>query len=183
MKPLVFFTFLLIIMTLSCKSTKSKTTEAQINALENLVESKSYTIESNLANPQITNAMQQVLNSGILQPGSSANAINLIGNPNFLTISNDSVSAHLPYFGERQMHFDYGGRDGGIKLNGLIEDYTLKKGKNNRFIIEFNARNKMETFNINILLFPNLNSEIIVNSSSRFPISYIGKVERVEINE
>lgn len=169
----------LVLLLISCKSTKNQVTSDQIKTLDNLVENKRYSIESNWAYPQVTYAMQQVLNSGVLQPGSAANSINLIGNANYLTIAGDSINAYLPYFGERQINLDYGGRDNAIELNGKIENYTITKSKNNRYLIKFNAKNKIETYSIIISLFPNLNSEIRINSSSRFPISYTGKVERI----
>ena len=172
----VFFMLLL-----SCKSA-NQYSDAQIKNLETLIESKHYTIESDWARPQVTYAMQQVLNSGILQPGSAPNAISLIGNANFLTISGDSIKAYLPYFGERQMNVGYGGRDGAIELDGLLEDYTFEPKKNNSYLITFNANSKIEAYNISIAVFPNMKSEIRVNSSSRFPISYTGKVERIDMD-
>lgn len=180
MKPLAFFTFLIFIMTLSCKSSKTNVTDAQIKALEILVENKSYTIESDWANPRVTYAMQQVLNSGILQPGSSSSAISLIGNSNFLTISGDSITSYLPYFGERQMNVAYGGGDSAIQFKGLLENYLVKKGKNNSYNISFNAKSKSENFQVNITLFPNLKSDMNLIGNGRFPISYNGHVKSLE---
>ena len=167
-------------MALSCKSSKSQATDAQIKALARLVENKNYTIESDWAHPQVTNAMQQVLNSGILQPGSAANAINLIGNSNFLTVSGDSITSYLPYFGERQMNVEYGGGDSGIQLIGILEDYAVTKGKNYSYSISFNAKTKSESFRVNIILYPNLKSDMNLIGSGRFPISYTGRVESLD---
>tara|TARA_R110002072_G_scaffold17207_2_gene65735 strand:- start:821 stop:1366 length:546 start_codon:yes stop_codon:yes gene_type:complete len=180
MKPLAFFTLLIFILTLSCKSSKSKASDAQIKTLEILVENKNYTIESDWARPQVTNAMQQIVNSGLLPAGSSVNAINLIGNSNFLTISGDSITSYLPYFGERQMNVGYGGTDSAIQLQGLLEDYEVVKGKNNRYTISFSARGKSENFRIKIVLFPNLKSDMQLTANGRFPISYTGHVESLE---
>ena len=174
-----FVLCLLVVFISSCKSSKVKYTDAEISAIEALIESKSYTIVSDWANPQVTFAMQQVLNSGILQPGNTANAISLIGSPNHLTVSNDSISAYLPYFGERQMGAGYGD-DGAIELKGLLEDYEVSKEKNNSYLIKFNANSKTERFNIFIQLFPNLKSDLRIQGSSRFPISYSGQVEAAE---
>jgi hypothetical protein len=177
MKAYCTFLALFLLLLMSCKSSKNNATESEIKVLQALVENKNYTIESNWAYPQVTFALQQVLSSGLLQPGSNVNAIDLMGNANFLTISGDSINAYLPYFGERQMHVDYGGRDGGIKLSGVLENYTTTKSKNNSYTIQFDAKSDLEAYNIFILLYPSLNSEIRVNSSSRFPISYRGRVE------
>lgn len=170
--------YVFFIVMFSCKSA-NQYSDAQIKNLETLIESKSYTIESDWARPQVTYVMQQVLNSGILQPGSAPNAINLIGNANFLTISGDSIKAYLPYYGERQMNVGYAGRDSTIELDGLLEDYAFESKKRNSYLITFNAKSKTETYNISIAVFPNMKSEIRVNSSYRFPISYTGEVERI----
>ncbi|WP_298497734.1 DUF4251 domain-containing protein [uncultured Algibacter sp.] len=165
-----------LVVCLSCKSSKSKFTETQINALETLITSRNYTIKSDWAKPQVTNAMQQVLNSGVLQPGNTAGAISLIGNDNYLTVSNDSVTSYLPYYGERQMGTIYGD-NGGIELNGILENYQVSKGKHQSYLVKFNASSKTERFNVIIQLFPNLKSEMSILSSSRFPISYTGIIK------
>ena len=179
MKTYLSIVYTLFILVLSCKSANSYSDE-QIKRLETLIESKSYTIESDWARPQVTYAMQQVLNSGVLQPGSAANAISLVGNTNFLTISGDSIKAYLPYFGERQINVAYGGRDSAIELDGLLKDYAFESAKHNGYLIKFKAKSKIEAYSISIIVYPNNESEIRVNSSSRFPISYTGKVERID---
>jgi len=104
MKRVILSLSLLLFCALSCSTSKNAATDEDIKALKDLVDSKAFTIESDWANPQVTSATQQVLNSGILEPGSNAGGINLIGNSNFLTISGDSIKSYLPYFGERQMN-------------------------------------------------------------------------------
>ena len=160
---------------LSCGSSKT-VTQAQIDALDQLVQSKHFKIESDWAYPMTTNAMQQVLNSGLLGPGSSAGGINLIGNPNELTITGDSISSYLPYFGERQMQVDYGGDDTSIKFNGLMESYKVEPIKNHSYEISFKAKSKSETFDVYITVSPSLRSTIVLNSATRHPIRYSGTV-------
>ncbi|MCB4808452.1 DUF4251 domain-containing protein [Tamlana sp. 62-3] len=162
----------------SCKSSKNKASESEIKTLTQLVENKKFIIESDWANPQVTNAMQQVLNSGILQPGSNASSINLIGNSNYLKISGDSIYSYLPYFGERQMHVNYGGTDSAIQFKGLMSDYKVSKRKDAGYNISFNAKSNSENFNVYITLWPNLKSSMSLNSSSRFSISYTGSVNK-----
>ncbi len=161
----------------SCGASKSKATEGEIAALDVLIKNKQFTIVSNWAYPQVTNAMQQVLNSGIMQPGSSSGSISLIGNANFLTISNDSITSYLPYFGERQMQVDYGGGDSAIQFDGLMENYTTVKNKDHSYDIKFNAKSNNESFNVYIKIYPSLNCDMTFNSASRFPIRYSGEVK------
>lgn len=175
-KPLYIIIIVTGIFIISCVSSKSNATAEEIVALETLINNKNFKIESNWAYPRNTMAMQQVLNSGLMQPGNSSGAISLIGNFNFLTISGDSISSYLPYYGERQMQVAYGGGDSAIQFNGLLEDYNIVKNKNNSYTVSFHSKSNSEGFDGNITIFPNLKSEIILNSTSRFSIQYSGEV-------
>ena len=163
----------------SCGPSKTMT-QAQIDALDQLVQSKQIKIESNWAYPMTTTAMQQVLNSGLLAPGSSAGGINLIGNSNELIIFGDSISSYLPYFGERQMQVDYGGDDTTIKFKGLMENYKVETIKNHSYEISFKAKSKSETFDVYITVSPNLRSTMVLNSATRHPIRYSGTIEALK---
>lgn len=165
---------------LSCKSSKSKITDNQIKALETLIENRNFTIKSDMAYPQVTNAMQQVLNSGLLQPGSASNAISLIGNTNFLTISGDSITSYLPYYGERQMSVGYGGGDSTIELKGVMQDYSVIQGKHNSYIVKFKAKSNSENFQAIIRVFPSLKTDMQLLGTSRFSISYSGRLESLD---
>lgn len=159
----------------SCKSAKNKETLAHNEALKKIVNSKNFRIESDWAYPQTTNAMQQVLNTGILGPGNNAGSISLIGNSNFLEISGDSVRSYLPYFGERQMHVGYANRDSAIELQGLMTDYHVSEQRKGGFDIRFEAQGaSSERYNVTIRLFTDLSTNLLITSTSRFPISYRG---------
>ncbi|XMO86263.1 DUF4251 domain-containing protein [Algibacter sp. AS12] len=172
MKANFLYLILVFTMVLSCKTVKFS--ESEIQTFDNLIASKNFTIESDRAYPLITNAMQQVLNSGIMRPDNAGGVISLIGNYNFLTIKGDSISSHLPYFGERQMGVDYGGGDSSIELEGLIKDYNVTEGKNNTYTITFDAKSKGEKFKGQIVVFPSLKAEIQISGNSRNSISYSG---------
>jgi len=169
-------------MILSCGSSKSMVTQDQLEAFDKMVESKQFRIESEWAYPQVTQAVQQVLNSGLRPIGSTAGSINLIGNPNFLTISKDSITSYLPYFGERQMNVEYGGRDNAIQFVDTLEDYKVEKVKENSYQITFKAKTKSESFDVYIKLNPNSTSNMVLNSTSRRAIRYTGKVMAVDEN-
>ncbi|TGV01553.1 DUF4251 domain-containing protein [Flavivirga rizhaonensis] len=172
----------IMMMFFSCKASKSIATQAEIDFLNSLVNKQAFTIKSDRAYPQVTNALQQVLNSGLMQPGSSSSVISLIGNYNFLTISKDSVSSFLPYFGERQMQVAYNGGDSAIQFDGVFEDYKAVQNKDHSYTISFQAKSKLENFQVFIKLFPNLKTHITVNGNSRFPISYSGDLELIDKN-
>ncbi|WP_034045503.1 DUF4251 domain-containing protein [Wocania ichthyoenteri] len=180
MKSICIIVVVVSIAFFSCKSSSSQVTDEQMKAFEDLVENKNFKIESDWAYPQTTTATQQVLNSGLLPPGSSSGAINLIGNSNFLTISGDSIASYLPYFGERQTNVGYGGNDSAIQLEGVIENYHVAKGKKDSYTISCDAKNKSEHFKVIIKLFPNLKSYVTLTGATRNSISYSGKVKSKE---
>lgn len=177
MKLVYLLIGLFIVSTISCKSSKQAISQAQIDAFNKMVNTKEFRIESDWAYPQVTNAMQQVLNSNLLQPGSASGNISLIGNSNYLRISGDSIISYLPYFGERQMNVAYGGGDSAIEFKGLVENYKAERNNDNSYTINFEAKSNSENFNVYIKLYPNLTSDMTLNSASRFPIRYSGNVE------
>ncbi|WP_338360170.1 DUF4251 domain-containing protein [Yeosuana marina] len=180
MKSKYLIICILMVTVLSCSSSKSPITEAQIKALDSIMAKPDFSIKSDWAYPQATLAMQQIANSGLLGSGNVANAINLIGNYNFLTISGDSISSHLPYYGERQMHVDYNGGDSAIEFKGLVENYKALKNKNKSYTITFSAKSKSETFNTTLTIFPNLKANILLSGSSRNSIRYSGTVSKAK---
>lgn len=161
---------------MSCKSARSQATNEQIETLKNLVENRNFSLEFLWAYPQATGATQQVLNSKVLQAGSSAGAINLIGNSNFLTISGDTISSYLPYFGERRGSVAYSGKDSAIQLDGVLENFKVSEGKHHSYSLSFDARSKSEHFKVVIRLYPNLKSYLTVIGDSRTSISYSGQL-------
>lgn len=148
----------------------------KISYLNKLVTEGNFEINSYRAFPLITQGLLSVANAGLLMPGSTASSIDLIGNSNYLRVIGDSVSISLPYFGERQMGGGYGNNDNGIVFNGIPELYEVKwDDKKQRYQIEMQVRQRTETFQFYITLFPSLMSDINVNSTHRFSIRYSGQ--------
>lgn len=176
MRKIIFGLFCIGLGLVSCKSGQSVASAKEKTLVTKAIEQQEFRIESNWAYPQTTNALQQVINAGLVQPGSNAGAISLIGNTNFLTVNGDSISSHLPYFGERQMQVAYGGTDSAIEFKGVLEDYSITKDKKSRYSISFRAKSNTESFKVMIILFPNASTRIYLNSGSRFPISYLGEL-------
>lgn len=175
MNRLIVFLIAVLWCIVGCKSSKNTVTPAQIKTFNNLIEFKEFTIESDFAYPQVTNAMSQVLNSQLLPPGNNAGAISLIGNANFLKMKGDSIFSYLPYYGERQMQVAYGGTDSAIQFNDLMHEIEVEEHNDNSKTISFSAKSNNENFKVYIRLFQNLTSHIALNSSSRFSIRYRGK--------
>ena len=180
MKRQVFFIGVVLIIVASCGASKELGDETQLANLETMIQNRDFKIESNNAYPQTTMALQSVLNSGLLQPGNSSGAISLIGNYNYLKVSGDSISSHLPYFGERQMMVNYGGTDGAITFNGLYEDLNIVKNKNSSYSIKLTAKSDREPFNVFITIFPNLKVDMMLSGVGRLPIRYSGTASKTK---
>lgn len=168
---------LLLIATFSCKSGAESFTAAEMNELDELIKSKAIEFEADWAIPFATNSLNQISNANLLPPGSSASRINLNGNPNFLKIKGDSVSAYLPYYGERQFGVVYNNSNVGIQFNGILEDYEVEKDEEKQsYKIRFKVSATSDYYNVFITVFPNLRTYIDINSNQRLIISYQGDV-------
>lgn len=155
---------------------------SQDNKLEEIVNGKQFKIECEWAMPMVTGAMSRM--GGILPAGSNVSRINLIGNPNFLKVEGDSVSADLPYYGERQMGGAYGSTDTGVEFDGVPKKYTVKKNKKKgHYDIRFSISHNSEAYDVTVRLFPNLNAHISVNSNQRNIIRYDGQIVPFEEEE
>lgn len=174
-KYIKFVVPVFFIVFISCGSSK-KTGSTDTWILNKLITEQAFEIESRWAQPMATGAYSQAVN-GLLPPGSTAGQINLIGNTNYLKMEKDSLSAYLPYFGERQMGGNYGATKGGIEFKGIPEDLEItstdKSGYNIRFSIN-DKENKSENYKVYIQVYPDLNANVVINSSQRLSIRYRG---------
>jgi hypothetical protein len=158
-------------------ATIPKNTLAETKALDELLASKMFEIQSDWALPLTTNSLNSIPNAGLLPPGSSASRISLVGNPNYLRVQGDSITAYLPYFGEQQMGAGYNREGGAVQFSGVPISYeAIKDEKRQRYEINFRIRNKTETYTVNLSLFPKKVSVINVISTHRFTIRYEGRV-------
>lgn len=179
------FLLLMTMVFFACGSHSTKTiSKVQSQKLDDLIAKKSFEIVNDWASPMGTASMNSVINSGLLGPGNNAGQINLIGNSNYLRIEGDSVSAYLPYFGERQMGGGYDSDGGNIQFEGVPEDYKITQDEQTkRYEISFSINRKIENFTVRATLMPNLSSTINITSSQRFPIRYRGKVSEISKKE
>jgi len=169
---------------LGCNSSK-KVIEAtpQSKALEALVAQKQFIITSDRAFPRASTALNSLANSGLLGAGNSSGSINLIGNSNYLKMEGDTISAELPYYGERQMGGGYTS-EAGIKFKGIPKNYKeIKDTATQHYRITFQINEASESYMISLTLFPNWSSSIVVNSSQRSSISYLGNVAEIPDKE
>ena len=161
-----------------CRSSAVKHDSAKIDHLHKLISDKSYEINADWAFPLMTQGLTSLANAGLFMPGSNAARIDLIGNSNFLKVIGDSVSVSLPYFGERRMGGGYGTNDNGINFNGIPDTYSIKwDEKKNRYQIKMEVKQKTETLQFIISVFPSLKADVNVNSTHRTSIGYSGDIK------
>ena len=166
-----------------CATPKSKASPEQMRQLKEVINERHFEIESDWALPLTTNALVSLQNAGLFPPGSNANQINLIGNPNYFKVKNDSVFAYLPYYGEVQMSAGhYGNDDGAIVIKNTIDDLEIERKKNG-YQLKFRTIAKNEGYRIFLNLFTNGRTSLRLNGNNRFPIEYTGRFSALELKE
>ena len=134
--------------------------------LKMLISSGDYSIENQWAIPQ------------------NGTMVDLVGNFNFIRFRGDSVSLFLPYFGVRHTSVNYGGSDGGIRYEGLVNELGISEDtEKERILVDFEGSQGSENYDFRIILFSNGNSNTHVNSSARNSISYRGTVRSLPENK
>lgn len=179
-----YISILLTIVFLSCASNpKPKVSAAEIEKLDSLIAGKSFEIEATWARPLVTHSINSVENAGLLPWGSTADLIDISGSNSYLRIKVDSLVANLPYFGERQLGGTYNNNNNGIQFEGVPKDLKIVKEKNNQvYRLDFIIRGDIETYDVSVRVYPNLNSSINITSSHRTAISYNGQIRTFSSN-
>ncbi|PKA96390.1 uncharacterized protein DUF4251 [Flavobacteriaceae bacterium MAR_2009_75] len=170
---------LLVVLCSNCSpALKSAAKSNSFSGIDSLIVAKNFIFNADKALPMMTSSMQSVVNSNLFPPGTSGSQINISGNGSFLKVTNDSVFADLPYFGERQMGGGYNNEDSGIKFKGIADSWEeTKDSKRGRYEFNFKIRNKIEIFQVYISVFKSGSASVQVTSSQRFPIRYGGVIK------
>ena len=147
-------------------------------ALDQMMNERSFVVSVVSAEPQLTQAMSQVGNSGLLGPGNSMTRIDVTGAGYFIKVQGDSVAAQLPYYGERQMGGGYDS-DAGIIFNGVTENLEITKDEiKQAYTIKFSINSKSEVYIVATTVGNNASSTTAITSSQRNRIRYSGKVRK-----
>ena len=163
----------------SCSGTKTISQEDKNNLVkvEELLNTKRFSVEAQWAYPLTTGSLTQLANAGLLGNGNNVSRINLLGNANFLRIKNDSIHMYLPYYGERRVGGGYNSSNA-VEAKNVINDYKIEDHpKKNAKVISFNVYQKTEMFNVIITTFSNKKTNIVVNSNQRSNIRYDGDLD------
>jgi len=171
MKAIVtsFFVLFSVLIGFAQEKTKQQIKEeqkaAKQKATEALVDSKEYEFQADMAYPQGTRS------------------INMTTNPNFLRFRKDSIHSEMPFFGRAYSGVGYGtDNGGGLDFKGAIQNYSIKKGKKN-FIIKADVKGDADSYNILLTVYFDGGADLSINSTKRSPISYRGRINKLEIKK
>jgi hypothetical protein len=167
-----------IVLLYSCSSTKLAT-EKELSDLNSTLDKGYFIFEANSANPVAFANVRGIEN--LLPPGSNTASINLVNNPNYLRVRNDSLYISLPYFGEQQLSIGYNSSNSGIQFEGIPKKTTSKfNKKKQKQELVFDVRTEGESLKMVLTLYPNRSAKLDVNSSHRTSIFYYGKWKPIE---
>lgn len=157
----------------------SKKAVAANPTLDTLVSEQSFKFKLQNVQPQVTTALMQLSNSGIIQPGNTIGNINVAGQGYFLRMEGDQVKANMPYYGERQMGGGYDS-DTGIEFDGPAKDLKIEKNElKQRYDISFTVDGSSENYFVTLYVTSNFKSEVWVRSSHRNRIRFTGVVSEL----
>ena len=176
-----YFVFMILLLGCGASSKTAQVSEADKLALQDLVENGRLEFTAEWARPLLTNSMTSIANSGLLAPGNTAGRINLMGTAAYLRVVGDSVSAYLPYYGERNMVTGYGNTNNAIQFNGSANDLELVEDpKTHGYSLNFSVDNDTESYTVFAKIFPGMGGTININSTHRQTITYTGEVSALD---
>lgn len=111
---------------------------------------------------------------------SGGRRINLINNPNWLKVMNDSVDLFLPYFGTGQVPSN-SLTDGGLTYQGIPESYELDiNEKKMSYMIRIRTKGAGEQLDLTLQVYGNGSAYINVSSTVRTFIKYQGSLGKIK---
>ncbi|MGY3054983.1 hypothetical protein ACVWYG_003192 [Pedobacter sp. UYEF25] len=160
-----FTTCLLLLVSLAYGQTDKATTKR-------IVEEKNYTFVANSANPLSTADIAKVLSN---IPGNlGGSVINLTGSGYILSVSPDSLIAHLPYFG-RAYQAPINPSEGGINFNSKKFSYVKSAGRKGSYNIKIDTQDgKGESYRLVLSISQNGYATLVANSTYRQAITFQG---------
>ncbi len=173
--------FLICGLFLRCGSTNKVQQNAQtLSEFNSLMDKKSFEFRADTAYPMQTQAFNAVANAGLLPPGSTSGAIQLIDISSYVKIYGDSVAGVLPFYGERQ----FGGgpmSKSGIEFKGVPDTFsqTYNEAKQ-QYDITFEISSETGRHKVNMKLFPSKSASVLVTGNQRNSIRFKGKIVPIE---
>ncbi|MCX6236802.1 MAG: DUF4251 domain-containing protein [Bacteroidia bacterium] len=106
-------------------------------------------------------------------------SVDLTGNTNYIKFHPEMIESDMPFFG-RAYVVDYGG-NGGIKFEGKPVEYKVVTRKESKgFEIDATVSVTRDSYKLSLLVSPEGNATLTINSNQRSSISYNGNIEKFE---
>lgn len=143
----------------SKKEAKERSKQEQYENIIALVESGKYEFIGRKANPL------------------KGRQIDLTTRQNFMKIDGENASAQMPYFG-RAFSGGYSSSDGGIKFDGLMENYNVRQNdKKRRISISFKVKGEGDNYSCSLSISSMESASLSVTSNNKQGISYNGFIK------
>jgi len=127
-------------------------------------------------------AMKELINSkqfeftGEWATSSSGKRVNLISNPTFIKIDDETANAFLPFFGRGFSGSGYSSGSSGIEFKDPLENYAVTfNDKKQSVSIKFKAKGGNDRYDVSIKVFSSGSTTININSNNRSSMTYSGK--------
>ena len=160
---------------------------AELAALETMINDSSFRVNINTVYPFNTAATINAINT-ILTPrtGNNANRIDVTGDGHFIELHGKThAKGSLPFFGEQRFSGNhYNNIDRSIFFDGEPEKYSMAKHeKKEAWEIKYtiaDSNEAIEIYDIQVIIYPNRNVEIHIQSTLKTTIRYTGTLKPVE---
>lgn len=173
--------FIVVVVLDACGSGKEVVSEAQREAVRQMVESREFEFRGQWAMPLSGNDMNALWRAGLLPPGDTPNRIDLSSNPNYLKLNKDEVSAYLPFYGTQQFNVSLNSQDQAIQFDEEVNDLQVTYNKKkDMYDMRFTASKGTNGYVIFLTVFPNATATLRISSASRNNISYQGRIKALE---
>lgn len=170
-----FLHVILMILFLSCKSTKPGIDDLSITELENKVSKKLMVFKAESALPLLSTDMMKVNSALLTRRGDSPSRIMLSGK-DILKIVGDSVTAKLPFYGEiRVADYNYG-KESSITFENSYSDFSITNKKGKRIILKFDVESHDDSYDVMLEVYPNMSANLTITGTKRTQMRYMGNV-------
>lgn len=155
-----------LVFSQSKKELKKEQEEKEYQKVLTLIEGRNFEFEADWATAQ------------------GGRRVNLISNPNFLKIKNDSAIIYLPYFGTLTSAASAMTSDGGIIFSGPVENYEMTHNdKKKKISLKFITTTKDDSYIFYVTVFREGNTLVNMNSNFRSAIKYDGKTGELRVKK
>ena len=156
--PVLFVSLCIFSSCSSTKNTSGHTSDLSATDIKNMIDSRNFIFVAETVNPV---------------RGRFRNLTSRYD----VTVSSDSLSTYLPYFG-RAYTAPVDPSDGGIRFTSTDFSYDVTQDKSDRWSVIIKPRDGKDVRQLNFSIFGNGTASLNVTSNSKDPISFNGHLQK-----